>query len=57
MKSSKTVENKGFPAIYSPNPLINCDTVSTTPRQLIRAKARARRLHNRILQGVAIGKL
>jgi hypothetical protein len=48
MKSSGTVENKGFSAICSPNPFIKCYTVSTMPRQFIRAKARARKSHNRI---------
>jgi len=48
MKSSETVENKGFSAICSPNPFIKCYTASTTPALLIRAKARARKSHNRI---------
>jgi hypothetical protein len=48
MKSSETVENKGFSAICSPNPFIKCYTVSTTPAPLIRAKARARKTYNRI---------
>jgi hypothetical protein len=42
MKSSGTVENKGFSAICSPNPFIKCYAVSMTPTPLIRAKARAR---------------
>lgn len=45
MKSSETAPNKGFFAICSPNPFIKCYTVSTTPAQLIRAKARARKTH------------
>jgi hypothetical protein len=48
IKPSETVENKGFFTICSPNPFINCYTVSTTPSLLIRAKARARKSHNRI---------
>jgi hypothetical protein len=48
MKSSETVENKGFSAICSPNPSIKCYTVSTTPEPLIRATARASKTHNRI---------
>jgi hypothetical protein len=48
MKSSETVESKGFFAICLPNPFIKCYTISTTPRLLIRAKARARKIHNRI---------
>jgi hypothetical protein len=48
MKSSETVENKGFFVICSPNPFIKCYTVSTTPSLLIRAKARAEKTHNRI---------
>jgi hypothetical protein len=48
MKSSETVENKGFSAICSPNPFIKRYTVSITPAPLIRAKVRARKTHNRI---------
>jgi hypothetical protein len=48
MKSSETVENKGFFAICSPNPFIKCYTISVTPSPLIRAKARARITHNTI---------
>jgi len=48
MKSSETVENKGFFAICSPNPFIKCYTVSITLGWLIRAKARARKSNNRI---------
>ena len=47
MKSSETVENKGFFAVCSPNLFIKCYTVSITPAPLIRAKARARKSHNR----------
>ena len=39
MKSSETVESKGFFAICSPNPFINCYTILTIPAPLIRAKA------------------
>jgi hypothetical protein len=48
MKSSETVENKGFSAICSPNPVIKYYTISTTPSPLIRAKARASFTHNKI---------
>ena len=35
-------------SVCSPNPFIKRYTISTTPAQLIRAKARARKSHNRI---------
>ena len=57
MKSSETVENKGFFAVCSPKAFINCYTVLSTPGLLIRANARARKPHNRIKHDVAIGSL
>ena len=44
MKSSETVENKGFSAICSPNSFIKCYIDSITPALLIRAKAREKHL-------------
>ena len=44
MKSSETVENKGFPAICSPNPFIKSYTVSTTPAPPISIRLREGKL-------------
>ena len=48
IKSSKTVENKGFFAICSPYPFIRFYTILPLLRKIIRAKARARKTDNTI---------
>ena len=48
IKSSKSLENKGFIAMCSPYPFIWFHTSLLFPCLLIRAKSRARKSHNKI---------
>ena len=48
IKSSKSLENKGFIAMCSPYPFIWFHTSLLFPWLLIRAKSRARKSHNKI---------
>jgi hypothetical protein len=57
IKTSETVENKGFFALCSPYPFIRFHTVLPLLREIIRAKARAGKTDNTINTSVAIGKL
>ena len=48
IKSSESLENKGFIAMCPPYPFIRFHTFLPLPQLLIRAKARARKSHNKI---------